>query len=366
MVKEVKSSSEFYSEIRKKNLTVAKFSASWCGPCVQIAPFVDQLSRKYPNVNFIGIDVDSNPVAQEVGVRSMPTFHFYIDGRKVDELIGANPGVLESKVIQHKVDVVEAFAGKGFTMSGADAGAASPADAQSMREARLKAFNAAQLPPPPAPKVENNLADMVVAAADEDDAELARAIAESLAQSSDAAKPTAATTTAAAEQSMDVDGNEDGDGDEEMMPVPVDEAILKEMMEMGFSDVRARKSIVHGKTLEGALQWISEHEDDPEIDQPYLVKKSSLEPKRELTEEEKAQKVLALKEKIRLKKEQKEREEKEREIQREKERRERGKSTTEIQEERDRLMRKREAEKQKKEKMVSLSYYLSWDMIMII
>lgn len=29
MVKDVKSSNEFYAEIKKKNLTVAKFSASW-------------------------------------------------------------------------------------------------------------------------------------------------------------------------------------------------------------------------------------------------------------------------------------------------------------------------------------------------
>jgi len=351
MVKEVKTSGEFYSEIKKKQLTVAKFSASWCGPCVKIAPFVDQLVRKYPNVNFIGIDVDANPVAQEVGVRSMPTFHFYIDGRKVDELIGANEGALENKVIQHKVEVAESFAGKGFTMAAAGA---LPADAASMREARLKAFNATQLPPPP--KAENNnLANMIVASADEDDAALAKAIAESLVQTTSTSTSSStnninSTTKPAAANgdAMDVD-----EGDEEMVPVPVDETILSEMVEMGFPDVRARKSIVHGKTLEGALSWITEHEDDPEIDQPYLVKKSSIEPKRELTEEEKAQRTLALKEKIRLKREEKERDEKEREIQREKERRERGKSTSEIQDERDRLLRKRDAEKLKKEKMVS-------------
>lgn len=296
--------------------------------------------------------MDSNPVAQEVGVRSMPTFHFYIDGRKVDELIGANEGALENKVIQHKVEVAEAFAGKGFTMAGTGA---SPADAASMREARLKAFNATQLPPPP--KVESNLADMIVASADEDDAALAKAIAESLVQSSGSSTAQPQSTDATKPSDAD-DGMDLEDGDEEMVSVPVDETILKEMIDMGFPDVRARKSIVHGKTLEGALQWISEHEDDPEIDQPYLVKKSSLEPKRELTEEEKAQKMLAIKEKIRLKKEEKEREEKEREIQREKERRERGKSTTEIQDERDRLMRKRDAEKLKKEKMVSLHLLL--------
>lgn len=47
--------------------------------------------------------------------------------------------------------------------------------------------------------------------------------------------------------------------------------------------------------LIGALQWLAEHEDDPEIDQPYMVKKSETMPKPVLTEEEKAAKLLEVK-----------------------------------------------------------------------
>ena len=59
--------------------------------------------------------------------------------------------------------------------------------------------------------------------------------------------------------------------DEEMVPVPVDTALLSDLMDMGFSDVRARKGLVHGTSLDGALAWISEHQDDAGIDQPYMV-----------------------------------------------------------------------------------------------
>ena len=59
--------------------------------------------------------------------------------------------------------------------------------------------------------------------------------------------------------------------EEEMVPVPVDSGLLSDLMDMGFSDVRARKGLVHGNSLDGALAWLSEHQDDADIDQPYMV-----------------------------------------------------------------------------------------------
>ena len=64
--------------------------------------------------------------------------------------------------------------------------------------------------------------------------------------------------------------------------------------------------------MEGAIAWISEHQDEPDIDQPYLVKKSDTIPKIPLTEEEKAAKLQAYKEKIdRVKRERQEKEKQE-------------------------------------------------------
>lgn len=77
------------------------FTASWCGPCKRIAPFFEELSAKYPSVTFIKVDVDDlDMVAGAAGIRAMPTFLIYKDGKPVPDakLEGASPDALEALV----------------------------------------------------------------------------------------------------------------------------------------------------------------------------------------------------------------------------------------------------------------------------
>jgi thioredoxin len=368
MVKLITSAAEFNQEIQGPGLVVVDFYADWCGPCKQIAPFIESLSVKYPQVKFLKVNVDQCEVAHQRGIRAMPTFQFFVKGDMVDELKGADQFGLNDRVQRYKVDVTPSFAGKGFSLG--SAGATAATDAGDFRDARLKAFQAAQSASSasssssaPKPAAQPNalksllLKDENVNEEDED-AALARAVALSMVEgkssTSASAAPSAAAATATAPKPAAAAAPSTGDDwDEEMVPVPVDEEILAQLVSMDVPEVRARKSIVHGQTLEGALAWLEENQNDPDIDQPYLVKKSDTVSKRPLTQEEIDAKVEEMKQKIKRRKEEKSKAEKEAEIQREKERRERGKSITEVQEERDRMMRKREAEKQKKEKMVS-------------
>ena len=46
-------------------VTVIELWASWCGPCVKIAPEVDAFHKAYPNVAFVSISADATANAAE-------------------------------------------------------------------------------------------------------------------------------------------------------------------------------------------------------------------------------------------------------------------------------------------------------------
>ncbi|KAG5260840.1 hypothetical protein AALO_G00297180 [Alosa alosa] len=101
MVRIVEDKDAFHRALREAGgkLVVVDFTATWCGPCQSIAPFFQSLSQKYTDVVFLKVDVDDTPdLAQECEIKCMPTFHFYKNGKKVDEFSGSNREKLEEKV----------------------------------------------------------------------------------------------------------------------------------------------------------------------------------------------------------------------------------------------------------------------------
>ncbi|KAI6015638.1 thioredoxin [Pisolithus marmoratus] len=99
MVEEIKSLEEFRQLINGSEPVIIDFYANWCGPCKVISPIFARLSEQFGNVKFRKVNVDEQEqVSQEVGIRAMPTFVIFQNGNKVDELVGANPGKLETLV----------------------------------------------------------------------------------------------------------------------------------------------------------------------------------------------------------------------------------------------------------------------------
>uniref|UniRef100_A0A915JYT3 Thioredoxin n=1 Tax=Romanomermis culicivorax TaxID=13658 RepID=A0A915JYT3_ROMCU len=85
-------------------LVVIDFFAVWCGPCKQIAPFIDELSKKYPNVVFAKVDVDNDSLTdalKEYDINCMPTFKFIKNKQVLETLEGANGSKIEEAVKKH-------------------------------------------------------------------------------------------------------------------------------------------------------------------------------------------------------------------------------------------------------------------------
>mmetsp|Transcript_5867 Transcript_5867/g.4865 ORF Transcript_5867/g.4865 Transcript_5867/m.4865 type:complete len:82 (+) Transcript_5867:3-248(+) len=75
--------------------------ASWCGPCKQVTPYIENLAKNNDKVSFIKIDIDDfDEMAQENKVMSVPTFAFYKDGKEVQRVTGADPVKIEQIVKQ--------------------------------------------------------------------------------------------------------------------------------------------------------------------------------------------------------------------------------------------------------------------------
>jgi thioredoxin 1 len=83
-----------FKEITEKcPLALVDFWASWCGPCLALAPTIEEISKDYAGKVLIGkLNVDENPSTAECfQVFSIPTMLIMKKGKEVDRIVGCVP-----------------------------------------------------------------------------------------------------------------------------------------------------------------------------------------------------------------------------------------------------------------------------------
>mmetsp|Transcript_19246 Transcript_19246/g.47911 ORF Transcript_19246/g.47911 Transcript_19246/m.47911 type:complete len:536 (+) Transcript_19246:159-1766(+) len=359
---ELNSADELKSFLEKNVVGVVTFSAHWCGPCKASKPQLEALAKTSKVPVSIVHESDIGDYLHTFSVRAFPTYILFHNGNELQRIEGVNLQGVQDMINAHADKVGPSMPATGGNTLG---GSHSAAEARALRLAKLGAASPAAEPAPkedaPAPM---ETEDIKPAAAKEKEI-----------SKTDDVMTDAETATPETEKKSPVED--------------LDPAAIKTLTEeMGFTLIKAQKGLLYssGKTVESAVEWLMEHQDDADIDDPipegagekarsykcvttgkifsnmadlelyanrtgYSDFEESTEAVKPRTAEEKAAKLLEIKALLKAKRAEREEAEKVDHKEREKQRRFMGKEMAQTREEMEKEQRKREAQARKREKM---------------
>ena len=92
-----------FEEALSKGVALVDFWASWCGPCMMLAPTIDEIAEDFSGragVYKVNVD-DEGELAARFGIMSIPTLIVFRDGEVFDKLVGVVPKENIAEIIEN-------------------------------------------------------------------------------------------------------------------------------------------------------------------------------------------------------------------------------------------------------------------------
>ena len=96
---------DYTQEINSAPVVLVEFYASWCPHCQRMMPIVEDIKTLLAdNLKVVQLDLDENQEeADQAGVKSIPTFLLYDDGKEVMRETGEMSAEMLLKKIQDAI-----------------------------------------------------------------------------------------------------------------------------------------------------------------------------------------------------------------------------------------------------------------------